>query len=794
METFLRDLRYGVRMLLRAPAVSAIAVLALALGIGANSAIFSVVYAVLLRPLPVRDAGRLVAIQSYNPRMNIPPISASYASFGTWRKQAGSFEEMAASWAGSAEFSLDRSAEKIPFWRVSANLFPVLGVQPALGRSFAPEDDQPGAAHVALLSDALWRRRFRGDPAVAGRTLRLDGEVYTVVGVMPGGFQIDGKPADVYAPIARDPADRKGYLPVTIYARLKPGVSIPQAQSEMDAVVKRLDQRGSGWKAQVWSLRDLMAHDVRLSLWVLLGAVTLVLLIACANIASLLLARSSARQREIAIRASLGAGRTRLLGQFLTESLLLGLAGGAAGLVLAAWCVRLVPLLEDARLPNLLLATRIDGGVLIFTTLVSLATGVIFGIAPALSSVPSDVQETLKEGGRSGESRGRKRLWSTLVVSETALALVLMIAATLLVRSFFYLRDTAPGFRVEGLVTASVKPAPGRDSLVYYQRVLDNVRAIPGVASATLASTLPLDGDYVAMSLPLEGHQYARPQDWPVLWVRSVDDQYFRTLEIPLRRGRWFDAQDRPGAPRTAIINESMARRFWPGQDAVGKHMGSGDDASEIVGVVADVRHQDATKEGLVEVFYSYRQSSPPAMTVVVRAAKSVGRDPMRLAPAIGRALAGLDGTSTPVPVRELLQVASDRLAPKRLTMAVIAAFAGLALVLAAIGIYGVLSFTVVQRTHEIGVRMALGASRNSVLRMVVGQATAMAACGIAIGIGAALGVSRVLSSLLYGVRSTDPPVFAGVSAVLLAVAAMAAYLPAHRAAKVDPMTALRHE
>ena len=795
METFLRDLRYGFRMLLRTPAVSGIAILALALGIGANSAIFSVVYAVLLRPLPVRDAGRVVAIHSYNPKFNIPAINPAYSAFGNWRKQAASFDQMAASSAGTAELELGRSLEKVIFWRVTAGFFPLMGVQPSPGRAFTTQEDLPGAPRVAIISDALWRRAFAAGPAAAGASLKLDGEVYTIVGVAPRGFHIDGKPADVYAPIAQDPADRKHYLAVTAYARLKPGVTLAQAQSDMDAVAKSLDVRNFGWKARVLNLRDSMAQDVRLSLLVLFGAVALVLLIACANIASLLLARSSVRRREIAMRAALGAPRSRLLRQFLTESAVLGLLGGGAGLLLAAWCMRLIPLLENARLPNLLLDTRIDPMVLAFTLFVSLATGLAFGIAPALSGVPSHVQETLQESSRTGRSRARKRLWNVLVVSETALALVLMIGATLLIRSFFYLRDTAPGFRVEGLITVTVAAPRGKDAVAFYQQALDRVRAIPGVASATLASCLPLDGDFRAMSLPLEGHQYARPQDWPVLWQRAVGEDFFRTLEIPLRRGRVFNRQDVPGAPRVVVINESMAKRYWPGQDPLGKHLGAPDrDYFEIVGVVADVRHQDATKEGLVEVFFPWRQSPPPSATLAVRVDPRGARNPMRLAPPVARAVAAAGGTSSPPPVRELLETASGRLAPKRLTTGVITVFASLALLLAAIGIYGVLSFTVAQRTHEIGVRIALGAARSGVLRLIVGEAVAVALAGIGIGLAGSLALSRVLRSLLYGVSATDPAVFTAVSCTLLAVAAVAACIPAWRASRVDPVIALRHE
>ena len=793
MDTWIRDVRYGFRMLFRTPSTSALAVLALALGIGANSAIFSVVYAVLLRPLPVHDAGSLVAIGSYNPKFNIPPINPGYTVLNSWKREARSFESVAASWAGTAELGVGIEQEKVPYWRVSANFFPALGVQPIVGRGFTDDEDRPGAARVVVIGHDLWKRRFFGQTGAVGASLKVGDNVCTIVGVAPPGFHVDGKPADVYAPIGVDFLNPRSYLPVTAYARLKPGVTVAQANSEMEAVSARLDTRGGGWRARVVTLRDSMVRDVRLSLLVLLGAVAMVLLIACANIASLLLARSAARQREAAIRAALGAPRSRLLRQFLTESVLLSLVGGAAGLLLARWCVHLVPLIQNVRLPNLLLATRVDSTVLLFTAAISVLTGVAFGAAPAFAGASTAVYEELKEGGRAGETRGRKRLWSTLVVIETALAVMLMIGATLLMRTFLYLRDTAPGFRVDGLLTATIA-APAQ-KLAFYNQVLEQVRAIPGVESATLASSLPLDGDYRAMSLPAEGQQYARPQDWPILWHRTVDPQYFHTLQIPLRRGRLFDERDREGAPRVAVVNESMARRLFSGQDPLGKHLGNTKtDYFEIVGVVADVRHQDATKDGLVEVFFPLAQAPPPSMALAVRADGRIARDAMLLAPSVERAAKTVNPAVSLAHVQEMQQMASDRLAPKRLTGTIVVVFAGLALVLAAIGIYGVLSFTVAQRTHEIGVRMAVGADRSSVVRMVAGKAAALAGTGILIGAVASLAAGRVISSLLYGVSSTEPAVFAGVSATLLAVALVAAYLPARRAACVDPVTALRHE
>ncbi len=749
----MNDLRYAARTLRRTPGLTAVALIALALGIGANSAIFSVVYAALLRPLPVRDASRLVAIHAYNPKFNIPPIQPSYSVYGVWKDQARAFDSTAASWSGVA----DLDGQKLPHWRVTGGFFPTLGVQPALGRAFTAADDQPGAPNLVLVSHELWSRQFARDPAITGRTLKLDGDTYTVAGVMPRGFQIDGKPAQLYTAMRKDTAS-KGYLPVTIYARLKPGVTVAQAQADLDGIESRRDVRNSGWKARVWTLRESMIRDFRLSLLVLLGAVALVLLIACANVASLLLARSSARRQEVAIRAALGAPRGRLIRQFLTESLLLGAAGAAAGLLLAALSMRLIPSLDNERLPNVLLATRIDGGVLAFTALIAMATSVLFGMVPALSAAPLRVQER-----RTGTSRGR-RVWNTLVVSETALALILLIGATMLIRSFFYLRDTAPGFHVDGLLTVSVAPP--------YETALERARAIPGVIAATLASNLPLDGDYRSMSMRIEGLQVARPQDLPILWHRFVEADYFRTMGIPLRRGRAFTPQDRSGV----IVNETMARRFWPGQDALGKHVGP----YEVAGVAADVRIHNATEAGLLEVYFPYIQEPQRSMTLAIRAPRS-------MAPAIARAF------GTPK-VGDMLDIAAGRLIQKRLTAVLIAVFAGLAFVLAIVGIYGVLSFTVTRRTHEIGVRMALGAERPAVVRMVASEAATLAALGIALGIAGSLALSRVMASLVYGASPTDPLVYAEVSMALFATAILAAWIPAHRAAAVDPVVALRHE
>ena len=582
-------------------------------------------------------------------------------------------------------------------------------------------------------------------------------------------------------------------MPVNIYARLKPGVSIERAQAEAEARSAQLSRGPINWQPRLWRLRDFQVREVRLSLWVLLGAVGLVLLIACANTATLLLARASARQKEIAVRTSLGAGATRLVRQLLTESTLLALAGGACGVLVAVLCVRLVPLLQHQRLPGLLEQTRVDGAALAFTLALSLLTGMVFGAGPALTAPRVNVNETLKEGSRSGGGRRSRRGWNLLVVTETALALILAVGAGLLIRTFFYLRDVAPGFRVDGLMTARITPPPKKfatreQALAYWQEIMDRVRRVPGVQAATFAQSLPLTGDNFVMNWPVEGYQAARPEDYPVLRSRIVDKEYFRAMQIPLRRGRLFAEQDNRGAPKVVLVNEALVRRFWPGQEPIGKHVGGDKEpVFEVAGVVGDVPQEDTTKDALPEVYFHLLQIPPGRGALAVRA------DP-RVYPVVRRAVEEVDPTLRVTNVAEMQRLISDRIAPKRLSAQLIGIFAGLALVLAAIGIYGVLSFSVSQRTHEIGVRVAVGAEPGVVLRMVVRQAAALAAVGIAVGIAASLGLTRVLENLLFGVSATEPWVYAGSAAALLLVAMVAAAAPAWRAARVDPLVALREE
>jgi putative ABC transport system permease protein len=799
MESILRDLRFGVRMLFRNPGVTAVAILALALGIGANSAIFSVVYAVLLRPLPVRDAGRLVTIRMASQKLNVTGAQTGFSTYAAARQHVRAFESVAAVSSGTAALTGIEGEDTIKLWRVTESLLPTLGVTPAIGRRFTPEEDQPGAASVALVSDSFWRGRLSGDSRALGTILKIDGQPFTIIGIMPPGFHVDGRPPDVYVPMARS-LNATAWYEVNIYARLAPGATIQQAQSEMDARWSSRPKGPLGWEPRLWLVRDFEVRDVRLSLWVLLAAVGVVLLIACANTATLLLARAGARESEIAIRRALGGSGSRLVRQLLTECALLGIIGGAAGVLVAIGCVRLLPLLAHERLPGLLEQVRVDAAVLAFTLAVSLITAVIFGTAPALASRRVQVFTSLREGGRAGATRARRRGWNVLVVAETALALLLAIGATLLVRTFFYLRDVAPGFRVDTLLTARITTPPKKftsqeQAIAHWANVMDRVRRIPGVQAASFAQALPLTGDNHVMTIPIEGQHFARREDLPVMHYRAVETGYFRTMQIALRRGRLFtERDDRAGAP-VAIVNEAFVRRFFPGADALGRHIGgSGEPLYQIVGVVNDVRAEDSTKVAPLEVYFHYMQRPMARIALAVRADAAVYENVLELQPAIARAVADVDRTQTVTHFAEMQRVISDRIAPKRLAAQLIAVFAGLAMVLAAVGIYGLLSFSVVQRTHEIGVRIALGARRGEVLRAIVGEAAALAAIGVALGLAAALALTRAMKALLFGVSAADPAVYAGAAVGLLVIAIAAAVVPAWRAARLDPLTALRQE
>jgi putative ABC transport system permease protein len=814
MVTFLQDLRFAIRTLGRNPGFAAVAVVALALGIGANTAIFSVVNAVLLRPLPFPEPDRLVWIWGQDLRRGIPLHFFFYSDFLDLRAQAQSFESATAYSPGSmtvTAFAGGAGPERLDVYRVNAGFLRVLRVQPFLGRDFLEEEDRPGARKVALIANALWQRRFGSDPNILGKPLVLDGSEYTVVGVLPAGFQAINMRADVFTPIAIVPGRGGPARGITVggFARLKPRVSTAEAQTETNAILPRLDARffgNSGRSIRIWGAREFLVRDVRHSLWVLAGAVGLVLLIACANVANLLLARAGSRQKEIAIRAALGAGRMRVVRQLLTESAVLGIAGGALGLGLAWGGVKLLISTTPARYP-LLREARVDVPVLLFTLVVALLTSMIFGLAPAVSLSRAGMHEALKEGGRSSsDSRRRNRLHQILVAAEVALALVLAIGAGLLIKGFGRLVDVNPGFNPRGVLTAGITLPGARypkapDRAAFFRRLLQQLDGTPGVEAAGLVSSLPLSGHNTGTSIHFEGRPELREEDAPVFYHRFATSGYFRAMQIPLRQGRLFTEQDTDSVPPVAVINETMVRRFFADQDPLGKRFAFGPTHQPganrpaptwitIVGVVGDVHHTSLAQPAAPEFFICFNQLPSPASNITVRTAM----DPARMAPTLRAAAAAVDKEQPVSQLRNMEQVVKDSLAERRLAMWLLGIFAALAVVLAAVGIYGVMSYAVARRTREIGVRLALGASPRDVLWLVFGQAMRVAALGLGVGLAGAFALTRLMRSILYEVGATDPLVFAAVGLLLAAVAALASFIPARRATRVEPVAALHYE
>ena len=789
-------------MLVRNPGVTALATIALALGIGGSTLIFSVVNAVLLRPLPFFDPDRLVWIWANSPSRNLAFAFTAYSTYAEWKAGCYSFESMSAYAPASATLLAGNDPERVDVLQVNATFFPILGIHPVAGRDFLAEEDQPGAPKVAILSYGLWERRFGRDPNIIGRSINLDGESVAVTGVLPRGSALPNRAADVYVPVAHSTARETPEAPspsVGVCGRLKADVPIERAQAEIDAVSRRLetaypDMRGRG--AQVWRVRDFAVRDVRLSLLVLFGAVSLVLLIACANVANLLLVRASVRQREIALRTALGAGRWRILRQLLTESVLLGVCGGAAGLTLAAAGTGLVARYGPERIP-FVKEVSLDGRVLAFALLASLLTGILFGLAPASAAFRARLGETLKEGSiAAAESRARNRFRGALVVIEVAIAMVLTIGATLTMRTLLHLQATSPGFEAESVLTASITlpipkyPKP-EQRVDFYQRLLDRANVIPGVQAASMVSLIPFGGSNTGWNMLIEGQPAPRPEDTPIFWRRIIDPAYFGVMRIPLIRGREFTSHD-AGPPLVAVINETMARRFWPGTDPLGNRFGfrSGTYWLTVVGIVGDVKFTSPTKDADPEFYEPYRQAPIADMVLTMRTVT----DPLRLAPALRQAVLETDPTQPISRVTPMAQYVSDAVAAPRLSALLLAAFGATALVLAAVGIYGVISFSVKRRTREIGVRIALGAAGSDVMRIVVGQAIALASLGVAIGIGSALALNSVMQRMLFGVTATEPSAYVAVSVLLLAIAALAAYVPARRAARINPSDALRCE
>ena len=802
-----QDVRYALRMLAKNPAFTAIAVVALALGIGANTAIFSVVNAVLLRPLPFKHPEQLVMLWENAAHLGFPKDTPSPANFLDWQKQAQSFTGMAAMVERSFNLTGVGEPERLEGRRISANLFDLLGVPALLGRTFVADDDRPGS-HVVLLSHSLWQRRFGSDPGVIGRALTLNGESYTVVGVMPRFVQLPGyatRSDQLWVPVAfpQEEASQRGNHFLEVIARLKAGITLKQAQTEMETIAARLAQQYPVYNtrrgAVVVPLHEQIVGDIRPALLVLLGAVGFVLLIACANVANLLLARAAVRQKEIALRLALGASRSRLTRQFLTESVLLAIFGAGLGLLLAFAGIRILGTFIPSSISQVQ-TISIDATVLIFTAGVAVLTGIAFGLAPAIHGSHLNLNDTLKESGRdsAGAARGH-RARGLLVIGEVAISFVLLIGAGLLINSFLHLRKLDPGFRADHLLTMKVDLSevkyPDRDRrAAFFDEVTRRVRALPGVQSAAVANNLPLTYNGDSMTISIEGLADPPPGQQPDVIYRVIGPGYFATMGIQIVRGRDFTDHDKGDAKDVVVISEKTAQHFWPGQDPIGKRLKPGSSAStspwrEVIGVVKDVRQNDLIAPTKMEMYLNYRQlKNIPANALVVR----TSIEPMSLAGSVRNAIWSVDKDQAVADIDTMDHIVAEAVARQRFSMVLLGFFAAVALLLASVGIYGVMSYSVAQRTREIGIRIALGARRADVLQMTVKAGLKLVGAGMLLGVAAAFILTRVMATLLYGISATDPITFAGISLVLLAVAIFASYVPALRATKVDPIVALR--
>jgi putative ABC transport system permease protein len=796
MNTLWQDLRFGLRMLGKHPAFSLVAVLTLALGIGANTAIFTVINAVLLRPLAYQDPGRLISFRSNESAPDLSDIKA-------WNQ---SFADIGGNTMQPLDYISGGEPRQWHAGLVTGDFFKTLGVQPLLGRVITAEDDKKGGPFVAVLGYALWQRQFGGDPGIIGKTITLSGANYTVVGVMPADFRTPRVETDAWFPLqVVNPlaAAYRGVHFLQAYARLKPGVTIAQAQSEMAAIDKRLAEafpaENKRRQTVLFPLHERIVGEIKPALMVLFGAVGLVLLIACANFANLLLARAAAREQELVVRVALGAGRLRLTRQLLTESVLIAALGGVVGVVLAIWGVDMLIALKPANLP-LVEAIRVDGRVLLFTLGVSVLTGIVFGLAPVWQVTKINVNDTLKEGGRGAAGSARHRLRSALVVAEVALALLLLVGAGLLIKSFWKMRGVGPGFNPDGLLTMRIELPESRYREIptqtqYRRAMLAEVNTLPG-ARAALVSELPLSGDSLSHDFAVEGREVG-VGDEPDVETRSIEGDYFRVMQIPLRSGRDFTPFDNENAPLVGVINDTLASQFFKDQDPIGKRVRWARDSQlnwiTIVGVVGDVKHFGLDAPERPALYTPYPQSMRPWkrwMSLVVRGENAEGALTQQVKTSVWRIDPKIPLTKTLL-MREVMGSSFDA---RRFNMLLLGVFAAVAMTLAAVGIYGVMSYAVTQRTHEIGVRIALGAKPRDVINLIVARGMGLTIIGAAAGLILSAALTRLMSTLLFGVGATDPLTFVCVSFLLLAVALLACYVPARRATKVDPIIALRYE
>lgn len=805
METLLHDVRYGCRMLYKNRGFTSVALLALGLGIGANTAIFSVVNSVLLRQLPYRDPQHLIVIwENYQQRGGPEREWASPADFRDFRDQAQSFDHVAALLGWGPTLTGQDEPEDLQGAAVSHDTFAMLGVEPSLGRTFRPEEDRPGAERVVILSHQLWQRRFGADPSIIGKSLTLSGESYTVIGVTPRGLsfpilnntEIWRTSGPVLA--AQAGCDR-GCVILRLIARLKPEVTLEAARTEMSALTQQIAERfpesNKGVGATLVPLHEQLVGDVRPAMLVLLGAVGLVLLIACANVANLLLARAAAREKEVAIRAALGASRARLIRQHLIESLVLSMIGGSLGLLIAFWMVDPLVSFAPKGTPRLE-EIAIDPSVLTFTFGIAVLTGIGFGLAPALLSSKTNFSKALKEGGRDTAATTRgAHLRSALVISEVALTLMLLVGAGLLIKSFLNLQRVDPGFNPKNVLRVDVALPRARypernQSAAFFKQLLDRVAALPGVQSAGAVSSLPLSGGGTDSDFAIEGRPPVEPDHPQVAWYNSVTPDYFRTMGIRLLKGHEFTESDNADASSAVMISESMARRFFPDEDPLGKRLLFGKDTRQIVGIISDVKFFGLNLDARPSMYFPHAQIPARGMSLVVR----TEGNPLTLAAAIRAQVLSLDRDLAVSNVMTMDELVRASLAEPRFTLLLLGAFAAVAVLLSAIGVYGVVSYSVTQRSHEIGVRMALGAQMNDVLRLIIGQGMTLVVGGVGLGLIAAFALSRIMESLLFGVSATDFTTFSSTSLLLIGVALGACFVPARKAAKVDPIESLRCE